>query len=214
LWLGDCPPDELRKMPEVIKRVEAVKKFRLASISLQTQKLASIPTRFHVENMPKSNFIVIPEVSSEKRVFIPIGFLSPNYLCSNLVKILPEATLYHFGILTSTMHMAWVRSVCGRLESRYRYSIGIVYNNFPWPNPTDKQKAAIERASEKILEARKLNPNSSLADLYDPLTMPKELVQAHGELDTEVEKAYGRRFKSDVERVSFLFEKYLELTSK
>ena len=134
LWLGDCPPDELRRMPEAMKRVEAVREFRLASKSAPTQKLAATPTRFHVENIPDSSYLVIPEVSSERRMFIPIGFEQPDTLSSNLVKIVPHATLYHFGILTSTMHMAWVRYTCGRLKSDYRYSAGIVYNNFPWPD--------------------------------------------------------------------------------
>ncbi|MCA1925250.1 MAG: N-6 DNA methylase, partial [Thiobacillus sp.] len=133
LWLGDCPPGELRRMPEVMKRVEAVRQFRLASKSPPTQKLADTPTRFHVENMPASAYLLIPEVSSERRDYIPIGFMHPDTLSSNLVKIVPDATLYHFGVLTSTMHMAWVRAVCGRLKSDYRYSAGIVYNNFPWP---------------------------------------------------------------------------------
>lgn len=133
LWLGGCPPHELRQMPEAMKRVEAVRQLRLASKSISTQKIAAVPTRFHVENIPDSPYLVIPEVSSERRFFVPIGFMQPDTLSSNLVKIIPNATLYHFGILTSTMHNAWMRTVCGRLESRYRYSVGIVYNNFPWP---------------------------------------------------------------------------------
>ena len=208
LWLGDCPPDELRKMPSVLERVEAVRQLRLLSKSEQTRDLAKTPTRFHVENMPKTNFVVIPEVSSEKRAYIPMGFLSPNHLCSNLVKIVPNASLFIFGVLTSTMHMAWVRHVCGRLKSDYRYSVGIVYNNFPWPDPSDKQRNNIEKAVQMVLNVRAKFPESSLADLYDPLTMPKELVRAHNELDGEVERAYGKRFKSDLERVAYLFEKY------
>ena len=133
LWLGACSPAELRKMPECLKRVEAVRSFRLASKSAQTQKLADMPTRFHVENMPQGDFIVIPKVSSEKRRYIPIGFMNADTFASDLVFVFPSATLYHFGILTSSVHMAWMRAVCGRLEMRYRYSKDIVYNNFPWP---------------------------------------------------------------------------------
>jgi hypothetical protein len=215
LWLGDCPPDELRKMPEAMKRVEAVREERLASKSAPTQKLAATPTRFHVENIPDAPYLVIPEVSSERRRFIPIGFMQPDTLSSNLVKIIPHATLYHFGILTSTMHMAWVRYTCGRLKSDYRYSAGIVYNNYPWPDePTDKQRAAVEAAAQAVLDARAQFPQSSLADLYDPLTMPPALVKAHQALDRAVDACYRKAaFTSDAQRVEFLFERYQQLTS-
>ena len=205
LWLGDCPPDELRKMPECMKRVEAVRQFRLKSSSEGTRKLAETPCRFHVENMPDTNYIVIPEVSSEHRKYIPMGFLSPDILASNLVKIIPSATMYHFGILTSTMHMAWTRYICGRLEMRYRYSKDIVYNNFPWPNPTEKQKEAVEKTAQDVLDARAKFPNASLADLYDPIAMPPALLKAHQKLDKAVEAAYGRSFGEDSQRVAFLF---------
>ena len=191
LWLGDCSPAELRAMPEAMKRIEAVKRFRLSSKSEGTRRLAATPTRFHVENMPANTYIVIPEVSSERRNYIPIGFLTPDILCSNLVKIVPDATLYHFGVLTSSVHNAWMRAVCGRLKSDYRYSKDIVYNNFPWPEPTEAQKATIETAAQGILDARALFPDSSLADLYDPLTMPPQLSKAHHNLDNVVMKAYG-----------------------
>ncbi len=327
LWLGDCPPAQLRAMPECLKRVEAVRKLRLESKSAPTQKLAATPTRFHVENIPDDSYLVIPEVSSERRNFIPIGFMSPETLCSNLVKIVPHATLFHFGIVTSTMHMAWTRAVCGRLESRYRYSAGIVYNNFPWPELTDpatvgahrrgatdnnatpiaplrcaptgsvqggaagnnanpiaplrcaptggaqgdaagnnatpiaplrcaptgsvqggatddnatpiaplrcaptgsvqgddnKHRAAIETAAQAVLNARAQFPDATLADLYDPLTMPAALVKAHAALDKAVDAAYtaaektaGRKppkLTTDAERVAFLFERYQALTS-
>lgn len=229
LWLGDCPPGELRRMPEAIKRVEAVRQFRLASKSPPTQKLADTPTRFHVENMPASTYLLIPEVSSERRDYIPIGFMHPDTLCSNLVKIVPDATPYHFGVLTSAMHMAWVRSVCGRLKSDYRYSAGIVYNNFPWPDlpspgagapPSpasgrgEKARANIEAAAQAVLDTRAQFPGASLADLYDPLTMPAALLKAHQKLDAAVDKAYGKTsLKSDAERVAFLFQRYLALTS-
>lgn len=216
LWLGDCPPNELRKMPECMKRVQAVREYRLSSPSAGTVKLADTPTRFHVENMPKSNYIVIPEVSSEKRKYVPMGFLSPEILCSNLVKIVSNATLYHFGVLTSNVHMAWMRAVCGRLETRYRYSKDIVYNNFPWPAPTEEQKAKIEQTAQAILDARALYPDSSFADLYDELTMPVELRRAHQQNDKAVMQAYGFDYKkmTESECVSELMKMYKELTKE
>jgi hypothetical protein len=162
--------------------------------------------------MPNSEFIIIPRVSSERRVFIPIGFLKPPILTSDSVHIIPNATLYDFGILTSTMHMAWTRYVCGRLEMRYRYSKDIVYNNFPWPSPSGKQKEDIEKAAQTVLDVRAKYPDSSLADLYDPNLMPVDLVKAHTALDRLVEKAYGKTFTNDDERVAFLFEEYKRLT--
>jgi hypothetical protein len=215
LWLGDCSPEQLKKMPEALKRVEAVKKLRLASKSAPTRKIADMPTRFHVENMPSDNYLIIPEVSSERRIFIPIGFENPKVLCSNLVKVSQDAKLFHFGVLSSTMHNAWMRTVCGRLESRYRYSASIVYNNFPWPeNPTEKQKQAIEAAAQGLLDARAEFPNSSLADLYDPLTMPPVLLKAHQTLDRAVDAAYGKtNFQTEAQRVAFLFELYQKYTS-
>lgn len=213
LWVGDAEPSELRKLPEVMKRVEAVRRVREASSSAGTRKLAETPTRFHVENMPGTNFIVIPETSSERRQYIPIGFFSPENLCSNLVKILPNATLYHFGVLTSGMHMAWTRYVCGRLKSDYRYSKDIVYNNFPWPEADAETEAKIADAAQGVLDARAAFPNSSLADLYDPVATPPALIKAHEKLDRLVERAYRKpKFDSDAERVAFLFERYLELT--
>lgn len=214
LWLGDCPPNELRRMPEAMKRVDAVREFRLASKSAPTQKIASTPTRFHVEYIPNEPYLLIPRVSSERRSFVPIGFMQADTLTSDTSLTVPNATLYHFGILTSTMHNAWMRTVCGRLESRYRYSAGIVYNNFPWPAPTDKHLATIETAAQSILDARTLYPESSLADLYDPLSMPPELVKAHAALDKAVDAAYQYKgSKVDAARVAFLFERYQQLTS-
>ncbi len=191
LWLGDCQPNELRSMPECLKRVQAVRDFRLASKSAGTRKIADKPTRFHVENMPNGNYIVIPETSSEKRRYTPIGFLTPDILCSNAIRLAPNATLYHFGILTSNVHMAWMRVVCGRLKSDYRYSKDIVYNNFPWCNPTEEQKQKIEQTAQTILDVRAKYPESSLADLYDEVTMPPELRKAHKENDRAVMTAYG-----------------------
>ena len=236
LWLGDCTPAELRAMPEAMKRVQAVKASRLASKSPPTRKLAETPTRFHVEFMPDKPFMVIPEVSSERRPFIPFGFLEPSVLASNKLRIAADAQLFDFGVLSSTMHMAWTRYTCGRLESRYQYSIYIVYNNFPWPDsPTDAQKQKIESAAQGVLDARagfmsplpspasgrgsksdgaSANGSSSLADLYDPFTMPPVLVKAHQKLDAAVDAAYGKRtFKNDAERVAFLFELYQKYTS-
>lgn len=215
LWLGDCPPNELRQMPEAMARVEAVKRSRLASKSAPTRKLAETPTRFHVEFMPTEPYMVIPEVSSERRKYIPFGFLNPDTLASNKLRLLPHARVYHFGVLSSEMHMAWTRYTCGRLESRYQYSIHIVYNNFPWPdNPCQAYRQKIEQAAQAVLDARAQFPGATLADLYDPLTMPPALVKAHQMLDGAVDAAYGKRsFKNDAERVSFLFNLYQKYTS-
>ncbi|MBC3796860.1 DNA methyltransferase [Acetobacterium tundrae] len=191
LWLGDCPPNELRKMSECLKRVEAVKAFRMESKRGATLKLAETPTRFQVENMPKGNYVVIPEVSSERRRYIPIGFMNSDILCSNKVRLMPNATLYHFGILESNVHMAWMRAVCCRLKSDYSYSINIVYNNFVWPTPTDQQQAMIEKTAQEILNARALYPDSSFADLYDETVMPSALRKAHQLNDRAVMDAYG-----------------------
>ena len=191
LWLGECTPAELKAMPHCMERVKAVREYRLASPSAGTVKLADKPTRFHVENMPKGHYVVIPEVSSEKRRYIPIGYLDDSKLCSNKLRLVPRATLFIFGVLESNVHMAWMRCVCGRLKSDYDYSIKIVYNNFPWPAPTEQQKAKIEQTAQAILDARALYPDSSLADLYDDLTMPPELRKAHQANDRAVMDAYG-----------------------
>ncbi len=211
LWVGDASPAELRQMPEVMRRIENVRRFRLSSKSAPTRKLANTPTRFHVENFPRSNFVVIPKVSSERRDIIPMGFLTPETLCSDLVFVVADASLYHFGVLTSGMHMAWVRHVCGRLKSDYRYSIKLGYNNFPWPRPSVKGRADIEMAAKDVLSAREEFPASTLADLYDPRAMPAQLRRAHAFLDRVVEKAYGRTFRADPDRVAFLLERYADL---
>lgn len=191
LWLGGLSPAELRGMPECLRRVELVRQLRLSSKSEGTRKLADTPTRFHVENMPTGTYVIIPKVSSENRSYIPIGFMDPETMASDLVFILPDVGLYHFGVLMSSVHMAWTRAVCGRLKSDYRYSKNIVYNNFPWPSPTAEQKAAIERTAQAVLDARELYLDSSLADLYDDVAMPKELRKAHNENDKAVMAAYG-----------------------
>lgn len=216
LWLGDCPPNELRKMPECLKLIQSVREYRLSSSSAGTVKLADTPTRFHVENMPIGNYIIVPKVSSEKRKYIPIGFLTPNILASDLVFLIPNATLYHFGILTSNVHMAWVRAVCGRLETRYRYSKDIVYNNFPWCKPTAENKKRIAETAQAILDARALYPDSSLADLYDEVSMPPELRRAHQANDRAVMQAYGfwGKVKTESECVSELMKIYQRMTRK
>lgn len=191
LWLGDCSPAELKAMPLCLERVKSVKEYRLNSPSAGTVKLADKPAHFHVENMPDSTYILVPKVSSERRRYVPIGFMTPDVLCSDLVFIIPNASLYHFGILTSNVHMAWMRAVCGRLEMRYRYSKDVVYNNFPWPTPPRNIIDKIEQTAQAILDARALYPDCSLADLYDELTMPPELRKAHQDNDRAVMDAYG-----------------------
>lgn len=191
LWLGDCSPSELRRMPLCLKRVEAVKEFRLNSKSPGTRKLADKPTRFHVETIPTKPFLVMPLTSSERRKYVPIGFLPPNYLASNLVVVVANASLYDFGVITSNVFMAWMRYVCGRLKSDYRITKDNVYNNFPWPTPTEAQKAKIAQTAQGILDARALYPDSSLADLYDDSAMPFKLLKAHRANDKAVMEAYG-----------------------
>lgn len=191
LWLGECSPAQLKQMPYCLERVHAVKEYRESSTRASTVKMAMKPTRFQTENMPKGHYVVIPEVSSEKRRYIPIGYLDDSKLCSNKLRLVPSATLFIFGVLESNVHMAWMRCVCGRLKSDYDYSIKIVYNNFPWPAPTEQQKAKIEQTAQAILDARALYPDSSLADLYDDLTMPPELRKAHQANDRAVMDAYG-----------------------
>lgn len=193
LWLGDCSAHELKAMPECLKRVEAVRTFRLASHSAGTRKLAGTPTRFHVENMPDGNYILIPRHSSERRDYIPFGFVSGETLAGDSTLIIPGATLYHFAVLESLPHMAWMKAVCGRLESRYRYSKEIVYNTFVWPKVTDEQKAAIAAAGKAILDARAAAKDATLADLYDKGTFAQTpgLMKAHEKVDKLVLQAYG-----------------------
>lgn len=213
LWLGECSPTELRKLPLCMERIKAVREYRLSSPSKGTVKLAEKPTRFHVENMPKGQYIVIPEVSSQRRRYVPMGYMDSSVLCSNKVRLMPDADLYEFGILESNVHMAWMRVVCGRLKSDYDYSIKIVYNNFPWPEPTAQQRQKIEQTAQAILDARALYPDSSLADLYDELTMPPELRKAHHQNDMAVMQAYGftkgsEAYKSEAACVAELMKLY------
>jgi hypothetical protein len=215
LWLKDIAPNELKQLPKVYERVENVRSFRLKSNKAATRKKADTPALFDEIRYTTGKYLVVPLVSSENRKYIPIGFITDNAIPSNLCSYILIDQLYHFGILTSAIHMAWVRAICGRLENRYRYSNSVVYNNFPWPeNPTDKQVKAIETAAQKVLDARQQFPNSSLADLYDPLTMPPALVKAHHELDKAVDLAYRPQpFTSEANRMVFLFELYEKYTA-
>lgn len=214
LWLVDAEPNEVKQMPEVLKRAELVKKFRLDSVAPSTQKFAATPTLFRDRNRPET-FIVVPRVSSENRPYIPFGFFDKNSIVSDTCMSIPNGNQYHFGVLMSKMHMAWVKYICGRLKSDFRYSKDIVYNNFPWPdNLTDKQIFAIETATQKVLDVRLQFPNSSLADLYDPLTMPPALIKAHNELDKAVDLAYRpQAFTSEANRMEFLFTLYEQYTA-
>ncbi len=214
LWLVDAQPNELKKMPAVLKRAELVKKFRLESKAPSTQKFASTPTLFRDRNQPES-FIVVPRVSSENRKYIPMGFFDKNSIVSDTCMAIPNGTLYHFGILMSTMHMAWVKNTCGRLKSDFRYSKDIVYNNFSWPeNPTAKQIKVIEEAAQKVLDTRVEFINSSLSDLYNSLTMPPALIKAHNELDKAVDLAYRpQAFTNEANRMVYLFELYEKYTA-
>lgn len=215
LWLPDATPSELTQLPAVLERVERVREWRRNSGRDTTRKLASTPTLFAEVRQPSTSYVAIPTVSSERREYIPMAFLGPETIASNQIYVMKDASLFHFGVLHSTMHMAWVRSVCGRLESRYRYSSGIVYNNFPWPTePSEKQIASVSDAAKGVLDARAAYPDATLAELYDPATMPPVLAKAHQVLDRAVDAAYGRKsFKSDAERVAFLFDRYQAMTS-
>jgi len=216
LWLKNALPSDLRKMPLVIERLRLVADSRRSSSKTATQEWANKPTLFTEDRQPNTNFIVIPEISSEKRKYVPIGFMNPSVICSNKLQIIPNATLYDFGILTSNASMAWLQTVCGRLEMRLIYSNSIVYNNFPWPTPTDEQKAKIEQTAQAILDARALYPDCSLADLYDELTMPVELRRAHQANDKAVMQAYGfwGKINSESECVAELMKMYKKLTEK
>lgn len=215
LWLGECTPAELRQMPFCRERVEKVRKFRLSSNRQSTIKLADTPTRFQTENMPQSTYLVIPKVSSERRFYVPMGMISPAMICSDLLFIIPSASLYHLGILTSNVHMAWMRLVCGRLKSDYRYSKDIVYNTFPWPDINDDVKERITATAQGILDAREHYPDCSLADLYDEVAMPPELRKAHQANDKAVMAAYGYGASmTEPEIVADLMQRYQVLVSK
>ena len=216
LWLINANPVELRKMPLIMKRVEAVKKLRLSSGRSATRNMAAYPYLFAENRQPETgNYLLIPSTSSERRSYIPIGFLSSDVVASNANLVIPNATLYEFGILTSSLHNVWMRVVAGRLKSDYRYSNEIVYNNFPWCNPTKAQKTKIEQTAQAILDTRAKYPDATLADLYDETFMPLELRKAHKENDKAVMQAYGFKLKmKEAEIVAELFRMYKKLTEK
>lgn len=212
LWLRDISPKELNKLPMIKKRVQQVREFRLKSTKAVTVKSADSPTLFQQIRQPDEPYIIVPRVSSENRRYIPMGYESPETIITDSVQCIPNADLYTFGIITSNVHMAWTRVVCGRLKSDYRYSAKIVYNNFPWPEPTEQQKQKIEETAHGILDARALFPDSSLADLYDPLTMPVELRKAHIANDKAVMAAYGFGIKmTEEECVAELMKLYQKM---
>lgn len=216
LWLVHATPAEIKKSKILYEKVEAVRQFRLASKAKTTNGYAKVPNCFAQMTQPENvDYLIIPSVSSERRKYVPIGFLSANTISSNAVQIIPSATLYHFGVLTSNVHMAWMRTVCGRLEMRYRYSKEVVYNTFPWPTPTEEQKAKIEQTAKAILDARAMYPDCSLADLYDEVTMPSELRKAHQQNDKAVMQAYGfwGKLNTETECVAELMKMYQELTT-
>ncbi|MFV8750983.1 class I SAM-dependent DNA methyltransferase [Nannocystaceae bacterium ST9] len=214
LWLVDATPNDIKAMPEVAARIDHVRKWRAKSSRPETVALAATPTLFAEMRQPATKYLAFPTLSSENRVYIPIDFLAPSVIASNQVYVFEGATLYHFGVLTSDAHMTWIRAVCGRLESRYRYSAGIVYNNFPWPSPDAKQRALIETKAQGVLAARAIHRQTSLAQLYDKITMPPNLVKAHRELDKAVYAAYGiSAKKTEAERAAILFELHEKLAA-
>lgn len=214
-WLVDVDPSEVKKFPEIIARIEKVRKHRSNSTRTATKKLAAFPSLFGENRQPNSDYVLIPRHSSENRKYIPIGFFSKDIIVSDSCSSIEKASKFHFGLITSEMHMAWVRNICGRLESRFRYSNEMVYNNFPWPeNPTSKQQEAVEKAAQAVLDTRAQFPNSSLADLYDPNTMPPALVKAHQALDKAVDLCYrSQPFPNETKRIEFLFELYDKYTA-
>ena len=216
IWLVGADPMEIRKCPTIMKHIERVRNYRLSSTASSTVKIAEIPTLFAQIAQPNKDYVAIPKVSSCRRRYIPIGFLSKEIIAGDKLFIIPDAELFHFGVLTSNVHNAWMRMVAGRLKSDYSYTSTMVYNTFPWPNPTDEQKAKIEKTAQAILDARTLYPNSSLADLYDELAMPVELRKAHQDNDRAVMQAYGFNVKTMTESqcVAELFKLYQEMTRK
>ena len=216
LWLVGANPKIVKQSPELLSRIESVKQFRLNSQKEATQRSAATPMLFQEVKECKTDYIAIPVVSSERRRYIPIDYLSPDIVAGNKLFFMENASFLHFGVLTSNVHMAWMRTVAGRLKSDYSYSNTVVYNNFPWPNPTPEQKARIEQTAQGILDARALYPDASLADLYDELTMPPELRRAHQQNDRAVMAAYGFPVKGFTESdcVAALMKLYQELTAQ
>lgn len=216
LWLVNCQPEQLKALPLVLDRVAAVRKMRSESAKAATREKANIPMLFTENRQPISgHYLAIPRTSSETRRYIPIGYLEHDVIAANDLQMVPNASAYNFGVITSAMHMAWVGVTSGRLESRIRYSVKFTYNSYPWPeSPSDKQKTAVEQAAQEILDVRAKFPTSTLADLYDPIAMPPELYKAHQRLDKAVDAAYGKTtFKSDADRVAYLFGLYQKYTS-
>ena len=219
LWLEDISPGQLKALPSVMLRVQAVQDFRSKSKKAKTRELAAIPTLFAERRQPKSNYLLVPRHSSENRSVIPVGFFDQDKIVSDSCSCIPDGTLFHFGVMSSSQHMAWVKYVCGRIKSDYRYSNTVVYNNFPWPiDATEKHKETISVAAQGVLDSRMRFPDATLANLYDPLTMPPDLVKAHQVLDRAVDAAYvpsgGKRsWNTEAERVAFLFEQYQKITS-
>jgi hypothetical protein len=223
LWLMDANPSLIKSIPPILERINSIKKFRARSNREATKKLANTPSLFGEIRQPNSSYLFLPKVSSENRKYLPIGFMSRNVIANGSSLIVPSAGLLEMGVLQSAMHMGWLRSVCGRMKSDYQYSVSNAYNNFPWPGfagepLSDKHRTAIEQAAQCVLDARAQFATSSLADLYDPLTMPPALLKAHQKLDTAVDTAYqpsgGKKtYASDAERVAFLFDLYQRITS-
>jgi hypothetical protein len=215
LWLGNSTPAQIESMPTVKERLKQVRQYRMESKAASTRKAADTPGFFVQLAQPTKGYLLIPRVSSERRRYVPMAFRSATVIANDQVLTIEGAESYQFGVLTSTMHMAWVRRITGRLKSDLRYSKDIVYNNYPWPqNPTPAHKAKVEELAQAVLDARALYPDSTLAQLYDPLTMPSELVHAHQRLDRAVERCYRPEpFASDRERVEFLFALYEKLTA-
>jgi hypothetical protein len=209
----NAQPNELTKMPLVLERIRKVRQFRLQSRDKGTRKLADMPQTFRDKNNPDS-YIGIPITTSENRIYIPIVFLNKDFIPAVTIQAIPNANLYHFGVLSSIMHMSWVKYTCGRLKSDIRYSKDLVYNNYPWPiSPDEKKVNRIMKLAQNILNIRDLYPGSSLADLYNPLTMPQDLLKAHKELDKEVDLCYRPEpFLTESDRIEFLFQLYVLYT--
>ena len=216
IWLKDVEPNKFNKIKPITDAISEVRKNREESKREATKKLADVPYLFGEIRQPNSDYLMIPRVSSEKRDYIPIGFWDKDIIANDSTQIVPNASLYEFGVLTSNVHMGWMRAVAGRLEMRYRYSAKIVYNNFPWPKPTDEQKKVIEKTAQEIINIRKKYPNSSLADLYDKDYMPIDLKKAHKNNDAAVMNAYGFNWRkmSESDCVAKLMEMYQKLVEK
>ena len=216
LLINRIPPNELRRMPHVLEKLEHIREYRMNSESEPTRKLAETPAKFHFENIPDSEYLVIPQTSSGRRRYVPIGFLSPDILVNNKLQVMREGGLYEFGVLSSSVHNAWLRTVAGRIRDDFTYSVSVVYNTFPWCDPTPEQRSEIEKTAQNILDVRNTFPESSLADLYDDNTMPQPLRDAHVLNNKAVLKAYGFKkgnpaYSSETACVSELMKLYIKL---